>query len=101
MRLAEQCWNIKDKLDARDAGFDCLCFPCNDVRMAERNMQIVRFMGITPSVAYCDVCRLTFRTRQEFISDPDKAKEQLLADFAKHECKPEPDIVNSTLAQIK
>ena len=80
---------------------DCTPFPCNDVGMAERNMQIVRFMGTTPSVAYCDVCRLTFRTRQEFISDPDKAKEQLLADFARHECKPEPDIVNSTLAQIK
>jgi hypothetical protein len=69
--------------------------------MADRNMQIVRFMGTTPSVAYCDVCRLTFRTRQEFISDPDKAKEQLLADFAKHECKPETGLVNSTLAQIK
>ena len=35
------------------------------------------------------------------MSDPDKAKEQLLADFAKHECKPETDMVNSTLAQIK
>jgi len=69
--------------------------------MADRNMQIVRFMGTTPSVAYCDICRLTFRTRQEFISDPDKAKEQLLADFAKHECKPETGLVNSTLAQIK
>lgn len=44
---------------------------------------------------------LTFRTRQEFISDPDKVKEQLLADFARHECKPERDMVNSTLAQIK
>ncbi len=69
--------------------------------MADRKMQIVRFMGTTPSVAYCDVCRLTFRTRQEFISDPDKAKKQLLADFNKHECKPENDMVNSTLAQIK
>ena len=69
--------------------------------MAERNMQIVRFMGTTPSVAYCDVCRLTFRTRPEFISDPDKAKEQLLADFTKHECKPEADMVNNTLSQIK
>lgn len=69
--------------------------------MADRKMQIVRFMGTTPSVAYCDVCRLTFRTRPELIADADKAKEQLLADFDKHECKPEPDMVNSTLAQIK
>lgn len=74
---------------------------CHDLFMAERNMQIVRFMGITPSVAYCDVCRLTFRTRPEFIADPDKAKEQLLADFGRHECKPESDMVNSTLAQIR
>jgi hypothetical protein len=88
-------------LQSNSMQVDCTLFPCNDVGMAERNMQIVRFMGTTPSVAYCDVCRLTFRTRQEFISDPDKAKEQLLADFARHECKPEPDIVNSTLAQIK
>ena len=64
-------------------------------------MQIVRFMGTTPSVAYCDVCRLTFRTRQENILDPEKAKEQLLHDFNKHACKPEPDAVNSALAQIK
>jgi hypothetical protein len=69
--------------------------------MAERNMQIVRFMGTTPSVAYCDVCRLTFRTRQENILDPEKAKEQLLHDFNKHVCKPETDAVNSALAQIK
>lgn len=69
--------------------------------MADRKMQIVRFMGTTPSVAYCDVCRLTFRTRPEFVADPDKAKEQLLADFEKHVCKPEPDMVNNTLAQIK
>ena len=74
---------------------------CDDVSMADRKMQIVRFMGTTPSVAYCDVCRLTFRTRQEFISDSEKAKEQLLADFNKHECKPENEIVDNTLAQIK
>lgn len=71
------------------------------VSMAERNMQIVRFMGATPSVAYCDVCRLTFRTRPENIIDADKAKEQLQADFQKHVCKPETDAVNSALAQIK
>ena len=92
--LQFHCNRIPCKLTA-------LCSPAMMCGMAERNMQIVRFMGTTPSVAYCDVCRLTFRTRQEFISDPDKAKEQLLADFARHECKPEPDIVNSTLAQIK
>jgi hypothetical protein len=69
--------------------------------MTERSMQIVRFMGTTPSVAYCDVCRLTFRTRQENILDPEKAKAQLLADFQKHECKPETDAVNDALSQIK
>jgi hypothetical protein len=69
--------------------------------MPERNLQIVRFMGTTPSVAYCDVCRLTFRTRQEFLLDPDQAKQQLLADFEKHECKPENQAVNDALAHIK
>jgi hypothetical protein len=69
--------------------------------MPDRNLQIVRFMGTTPSVAYCDVCRLTFRTRQEFLLDPDQAKQQLLADFEKHECKPESHTINDALAQIK
>jgi hypothetical protein len=69
--------------------------------MADRNLQIARFMGTTPSVAYCDVCRLTFRTRQEFLFDADKAKQQLLDDFAKHECKPESQAVNDALEHIK
>lgn len=69
--------------------------------MPDRNLQIVRFMGTTPSVAYCDVCRLTFRTRQEFLLDPEQAKQQLLADFEKHECKPESQAINDALAQIK
>jgi hypothetical protein len=69
--------------------------------MAERNLQIVRFMGTTPSVAYCDVCRLTFRTRQEFLLDPDRAKHQLLAEFEKHECKPQDHLVNDALEHIK
>jgi hypothetical protein len=69
--------------------------------MPDRNLQIVRFMGTTPSVAYCDVCRLAFRTRQEFLLDPDKAKEQLQADFDKHECKPEPEAVRDALEHIK
>ena len=69
--------------------------------MPDRNMQIVRFIGATPSVAYCDVCRLTFRTRQEFLMDADKARQQLQSDFEKHECKPETGMVNDVLTQIK
>lgn len=69
--------------------------------MAERNLRIVRFIGVTPSVAYCDVCRLTFRTRQEFLLDSDKAKQQLQSDFENHECRPEPGAVNDALEQIR
>ena len=69
--------------------------------MSDRNLRIVRFIGATPSVAYCDVCRLTFRTRQEFLQDADKAKQQLQADFERHECKPEPGAVNDALSHIK
>lgn len=68
--------------------------------MAERNLQIVRFMGTTPSVAYCDVCRLTFRTRQEFLQDPDRAKQQLMSEFEKHECKPQAQAVDDALERI-
>lgn len=75
--------------------------PCNHVSMADRNMRIVRFIGDTPSVAYCDVCRLTFRTRQEFLQDSGKAKQQLQSDFDQHECKPEPGMVNDALQHIK
>jgi hypothetical protein len=69
--------------------------------MPERNLQIARFIGVAPSMAYCDVCRLVFRTRQEFLLDAEKAKQQLQADFEKHECKPEASAVNDALAQIK
>ena len=72
-----------------------------NVEVPERNLQIVRFIGETPSVAYCDVCRLTFRTRQEFLLDSDKAKQQLREDFEKHECKPEPGAVDEALTHIR
>jgi hypothetical protein len=64
-------------------------------------MIIVRFIGATPSTAYCDVCRLAFRTRQDLLQDAAKAKEQLQADFEKHECKPEESAVNDVLTQIQ
>jgi hypothetical protein len=69
--------------------------------MAERNLKLVRFIGATPSLAYCDVCRLAFRTRQEHLLDSDKAKVQLQSDFDKHECKPEMGAVDNVLQQIK
>lgn len=67
----------------------------------DRKLIIVRFIGTTPSTAYCDVCRLAFRTRQEFLQDANRAKEQLQADFEKHECKPEEGAVNDVLTQIQ
>jgi hypothetical protein len=69
--------------------------------MSDRNLQIARFIGETPSVAYCDVCRLTFRTRQEFLLNPGLAQEQLRADFAKHECKPQQQAVDDVIAGLK
>jgi hypothetical protein len=69
--------------------------------MADRSLKIVRFIGATPSLAFCDVCRLTFRTRQEFLLDSDKAKLQLQSDFDKHECKPEEGAVNDALEHIR
>jgi hypothetical protein len=69
--------------------------------MVERNLQIVRFIGATPSAAYCDVCKLMFRTRQEFLLDSDKARQQLQSDFDRHECKPESGAVNDLLSHIR
>ena len=69
--------------------------------MPDRSMKIVRFIGATPSVAFCDVCRLAFRTRREFLLDADKAKLQLQSDFDKHECKPEEGAVNDALEHIR
>jgi hypothetical protein len=69
--------------------------------MSDRNLKLARFIGSTPSVAYCDVCRLTFRTRQEFLLDADKAKLQLQSDFDKHECKPEEGAVNEALDHLR
>ena len=69
--------------------------------MADRNLQIVRFVGSTPSMAYCDVCKLMFRTRPEFLIDPDKAKHQLQSDFEQHECKPEEGAIKDVLDHIR
>ncbi len=69
--------------------------------MAERNLQIARFIGATPSLAYCDVCRLIFRTRREFLIDSEKAQQQLQDDFDKHECKPEPGAVDEALEHVR
>jgi hypothetical protein len=69
--------------------------------MPDRNLKIARFIGSTPSVAYCDVCKLAFRTQREFITDANKAKQQLQSDFDKHECKPEEDAVNDALDHIR
>ncbi len=69
--------------------------------MTDRNLQIARFVGSTPSLAYCDVCKLAFRTRQEFFVDAEKAKQQLQSDFDKHVCKPEEGAVDDALEHIK
>lgn len=75
--------------------------PWRDIAMSDRNLKLARFIGSTPSVAYCDVCRLTFRTRQEFLLDADKARLQLQSDFDKHECKPEEGAVNDALDHLR
>jgi hypothetical protein len=69
--------------------------------MPDRNLKIARFIGSTPSIAYCDLCKLIFKTRQEFFVDADKAIQQLRADFDKHECKPEVGTVNNALDLIR
>ena len=75
--------------------------PCHDGAMPDRKLVIVRFIGSTPSTAYCDVCKLAFRTQRELITDAVKAKQQLQSDFDKHECKPEEGAVNDALAHIR
>lgn len=69
--------------------------------MADRKLIIVRFIGATPSTAYCNVCRLAFRTKQELLQDADKAKAQLQSEFEQHECRPEESAVNDALTQIQ
>jgi len=69
--------------------------------MPDRRLVIVRFIGSTPSTAYCDVCKLAFRTQRDFITDAAKANQQLQSDFDKHECKPEEGAVNDALAHIR
>ena len=69
--------------------------------MPDRKLMIVRFIGSTPATAYCDVCKLAFRTRRELVTDADKAKQQLQSDFDTHECSPESGAVDDALDQIR
>jgi len=80
---------------------DSVTTPCNDGVVPDRKLRIVRFIGSTPNTAYCDVCKLAFRTRREFVTDADKAKQQLQSDFDKHECKPEEGAVNDAPDDIR
>ncbi len=75
--------------------------PRHHIVMPDRSLKIAKLIGSTPSLAYCDLCKLTFRTRPEFIVDAEKAKQQLQADFDKHECRPEPEAVDDALIHIK
>jgi hypothetical protein len=96
------CHSARPRLGAIPVtAFDSLILPCHHVAMPDRNLKIARFIGSTPSVAYCDLCRLVFNTRQEFLVDSDKALQQLKSDFDKHECKPEAGAVNSALDDIR
>ncbi len=69
--------------------------------MPDRKLVIVRFIGSTPSTAYCDICKLAFRTQREFVTDAVKARQQLQSDFDNHECKPEEGAVNEALTHIE
>jgi hypothetical protein len=69
--------------------------------MPDRNLKFARFIGSTPSLAYCDVCKLAFKTRQEFFVDSEKAIQQLQSEFEKHECKPEDGAVKDALDHTK
>jgi hypothetical protein len=81
--------------------FDSAIDACHHVAMPDRRLVIVRFIGSTPNTAYCDVCKLAFRTRREFVVDAEKAKQQLQSDFERHECKPEEGAVNDALEHIR
>jgi hypothetical protein len=72
-----------------------------DTAMPERRLKIARFIGAAPSVAYCDVCKLAFRTRRELLMDADQAKQQLQSDFEKHDCTPEPGAVEDAFDHIR
>jgi hypothetical protein len=74
---------------------------CHDVVMPDRNLKIVRFIGATPSAGYCDICKLMFKTRPEFVVDAEKARQQLQADFDHHECRPETDAVLRVLDNLE
>ena len=95
-----RCVGVSLKTLGNVCSFDSLMTSCNDAAVTERNLKIVRFIGSTPSTAYCDVCKLAFRTRPEFVSDADKAKQQLQYDFDKHECRPQDNAVNDVLDDI-
>ena len=69
--------------------------------MPDRNLKIARFIGSTPSVAYCDVCKLIFRVQPDLVHDEAGAKHQLQAVFDQHECRPEEQAVNDALEHIK
>ena len=69
--------------------------------MPDRNLKIARFIGTTPSVAYCDLCKLIFRVRPDLVHNEEEAKRQLKKRFDEHDCKPEEAAVNDALEHIK
>jgi hypothetical protein len=106
LRITERAANARKMSPAperniRSAHLTRLERPAMMFVMPDRRLRIVRFIGSTPNTAYCDVCKLAFRTRRELITDADKAKAQLQSDFEKHECRPEEGAVDDALDHIR
>lgn len=54
--------------------------------MEKRNLRVVKWLGATPAVAICTLCKREFKVPLSSLSRVTEAQESLRVQFAEHQC---------------
>jgi len=55
--------------------------------MQKRNLRVTKWLGTTPAVAVCTLCKREFKVPLSCLSRLDQAQESLRVQFAEHKCE--------------
>lgn len=55
--------------------------------MQKRNLRVTKWLGATPAVAVCTLCKREFKVPLSSLSRLDQAQESLRVQFAEHKCE--------------
>jgi len=59
--------------------------------MPKRNLRVLKWMGMTPALAACTLCKREFKVPLESLKSVAGAQKYLQLQFTQHECEKAPD----------